>query len=96
MDACQSLGDTKFGGGGTRDEDILVGYIYGVLSESATSELMHESKFLKVYRYGESYYMIWMGEYDAGDDSGGEPLILPVAVEGPFKDEDIENILAQL
>jgi len=98
MDSCQSLGDTRFGGSGTRDEDILVGYIYGVLSESTSTELLYDTKLAKAYKYGEYSYMVWMGEFEL-EESGeqdDEPLVLPVAVEGPFRDGEIEEILKQL
>ncbi|MEM0155458.1 MAG: hypothetical protein QW597_02495 [Thermoplasmataceae archaeon] len=98
MDACQSIGDTGFGGSGSRDEDILVGYIYGVLSESHDSELIYEAKLIKVYKYGRHNYMIWMGEFESDEetDRKEEPLILPVAVEGPFSDEEVITIISQL
>ncbi len=98
MEACQSLGDTRFGGSGSKDEDILVGYIYGVLSESATADLVYETKLIKVYKYGDHNYMVWMGEFESEDepDQGEDPLILPVAVEGPFSDVEVNTIISQL
>jgi len=99
MDSCHSLGDTRFGGSGSRDEDILVGYIYGVLSESSSTELIHDSEFAKVYRYGDYNYIVWMGEFESEEGGEGDQegaLILPVAVEGPFKDDEIREILSRL
>lgn len=59
MSAFHTIGDVEYGGSGTREEDILVGYIYGILSKSPESILKIDMEDRKVYKYGDHSYIVW-------------------------------------
>ncbi len=123
MSEFHTLGDEEYGGQGTFQEAVLVGYIYGLLTENSLSKLTMDSENRKVYKFGGYCYIIWFDEVYARegdledetaesypdtfevhleniseeyDDSGfeEEPIMLPVAVEGPYSDDDIRDFLA--
>ncbi len=122
MSEFHTLGDEDYGGQGTFQEAILVGYIYGLLTESTMSQLTMDSGDRKVYRFGGYNYIIWFDEVyakevdededepqftpdtfevhiqeineDGQDDIGEEAVLLPVAVEGPYSEEDIREFLS--
>lgn len=123
MSEFHTLGDEEYGGQGTFQEAILVGYIYGLLTESSTSQLIMDSGDRKVYSFGGYNYIIWFDEVYAresddqdeqepsfspdtfevhiedmsdemDEDIGDEPVLLPVAVEGPYSEEDIREFLS--
>lgn len=122
MSEFHTLGDEDYGGQGTFQEAILVGYIYGLLTESDLSQLSMDSGDRKVFRFGGYNYIIWFDEVyakevedDDGEvrfspdtfevhieqvdeelenDKGDEPVMLPVAVEGPYSEEDIREFLS--
>lgn len=122
MSEFHTLGDEEYGGQGTFQEAILVGYIYGLLTESSTSQLTMDYGDRKVYRYGGYNYIIWFDEVYAREDDGvdeepgfspetfevhiqeindeddegidDEAVLLPVAVEGPYSEEDIREFLS--
>ncbi len=122
MSEFHTLGDEDYGGQGTFQEAILVGYIYGLLTESPMSQLTMDSGDRKVYRFGGYNYIIWFDEVyareveedddephfspdtfevhiqevsdEAEDDISDEPVLLPVAVEGPYSEDDIREFLS--
>lgn len=122
MSEFHTLGDEDYGGQGTFQEAILVGYIYGLLTESSVSQLTMDSGDRKVYRFGGYSYIIWFDEVYAReaedeledphfepdtfevhiqeldeeqeDEMGEEAVLLPVAIEGPYSDEDIREFLS--
>lgn len=125
MSEFHTLGDEEYGGQGTFQEAILVGYIYGLLTENAGSIMTLDSGTHKVFSFGGFNYIIWFDEIYAyaeekendndslvpdGDtfevrlenvsedipdeEEDDEPVLLPVAVEGPYSDEDIKDFLA--
>lgn len=122
MSEFHTLGDEEYGGQGTFQEAILVGYIYGLLTESSISQTIMDSVDRKVFRFGGHNYIVWFDEVYAKeteedlsepqfspetfevhiedlneDPEGGmdeEPVLLPVAVEGPYSDEDIREFLS--
>ncbi len=122
MSEFHTLGDEDYGGQGTFQEAILVGYIYGLLTESSVSQLTMDSGDRKVYRFGGYSYIVWFDEVYARevddeqdephfapdtfevhiqevdeepeDDMGEEAVMLPVAIEGPYSDEDIREFLS--
>lgn len=122
MSEFHTLGDEEYGGQGTFQEAILVGYIYGLLTENPMSQLTMDSGDRKVYRFGGYSYIIWFDEVYAREEiesdeepgfspetfevhiedlneepeEGGEDesVLLPVAVEGPYSEEDIREFLS--
>lgn len=122
MSEFHTLGDEEYGGQGTFQEAILVGYIYGLLTENSISQTIMDSGDRKVFRFGGHNYIVWFDEVYAKeteedlsepqfspetfevhiedlneDPEGGmdeEPVLLPVAVEGPYSDEDIREFLS--
>lgn len=115
MSAFHSIGDIEYGGSGTREEDILVGYIYGILSQNSESLLKIDETDKKVFKYGDHSYIVWfnaistygnlMDDYDrfeveVEDVSGDEysedfgNTFFPVAIEGPYTDDDIAGMLS--
>ncbi len=122
MSEFHTLGDEEYGGQGTFQEAILVGYIYGLLTENPMSQLTMDSTDRKVYRFGGYNYIIWFDEVYAKDttdeleephfspetfevriedlnedfeeDLDDESVLLPVAVEGPYSEEDIREFLS--
>ena len=126
MSEFHTLGDEEYGGQGTFQEAILVGYIYGLLTENGTSAVRIESKTHKVFSFGGYEYIVWFDEiyaYAEDEDENekeesreedgfevsiedakktgrqeefeeDEPVLLPVAIEGPYSDEDIRDFLS--
>lgn len=122
MSEFHTLGDEEYGGQGTFQEAILVGYIYGLLTENSASQLTIDSADRKVYIYGGYNYIVWFDEVyareasedmeephfspdtfevriedlneDFEDDKQDEAVLLPVAVEGPYSEEDIREFLS--
>ena len=122
MSEFHTLGDEEYGGQGTFQEAILVGYIYGLLTESPLSHLTMDSTDRKVYGFGGYHYIIWFDEVYAREDTDDaeeprfspdtfevriedlnedfdediheESVLLPVAVEGPYSEEDIREFLS--
>lgn len=123
MSEFHTLGDEEYGGQGTFQEAILVGYIYGLLTENPMSQLTLDSGDRKVFSFGGYSYIIWFDEVyareqddesdlepsfspdtfevhieDLGEDMDGdsqdEPVLLPVAVEGPYSEDDIRDFLS--
>lgn len=125
MSEFHTLGDEEYGGQGTFQEAILVGYIYGLLTENSESILTLDSGTHKVFSFGGFSYIIWFDEIYAyaeehGDQSAeegededtfevsienvsedlpddemeDEPVLLPVAVEGPYTQDDIKDFLS--
>ena len=70
MSEFHTLGDEEYGGQGTFQEAILVGYIYGLLTENPMSQLTMDSSDRKVYRYGGYSYIIWFDEVYAKETEG--------------------------
>lgn len=122
MSEFHTLGDEEYGGQGTFQEAILVGYIYGLLTENSLSQMIMDSGDKKIYRFGGYNYIIWFDEVyareedddldephfspdtfevriedmsdDAEEGEADEPVLLPVAVEGPYSDEDVREFMA--
>ena len=122
MSEFHTLGDEEYGGQGTFQEAILVGYIYGLLTENSMSQLTMDSSDRKVYRFGGYNYIVWFDEVyaressddgeephfspdtfevriedineDFDEEMGDESVLLPVAVEGPYSEEDIREFLS--
>ncbi len=125
MSEFHTLGDEEYGGQGTFQEAILVGYIYGLLTENPSSIMTLDSGTHKVFSYGGYSYIIWFDEiyaYAEDDQDEKEPseqatetfevkienvsedednesdddeaVLLPVAVEGPYTEDDIRDFLA--
>lgn len=99
------IGDIAFGGSGTREEDILVGYIYGVLSSHPESSLERGELDYEVFSFGGYYYVIWMDEVDYDeDDEEEEPEEENAMVrleeisepEDELTDEDIEEFMEDI
>ncbi|MDS0257228.1 hypothetical protein ApAK_06020 [Thermoplasmatales archaeon AK] len=111
MSQFHSIGDEEYGGQGTFQEAILVGYIYGLLTENPLSTLRDEAEYRKIYNFGGFCYIIWFEEIVAEDkinkdepgyyeirvenleEDDADPILIPVAVEGPYSEEDIEGFL---
>ncbi len=125
MSEFHTLGDEEYGGQGTFQEAILVGYIYGLLTENAESIMTLDSGTHKVFSFGGFSYIIWFDEIYAyaddhseekpadsdkedtfevsienvsedlpDDEMEDEPVLLPVAVEGPYTQDDIKDFLS--
>lgn len=122
MSEFHTLGDEEYGGQGTFQEAILVGYIYGLLTENPLSQITMDSADRKVYRFGGYSYIVWFDEVyarestdeteepqfspdtfevriedineDFEEENSDESVLLPVAVEGPYSEEDIREFLS--
>lgn len=117
MSEFHTLGDEEYGGQGTFQEAVLVGYVYGVLSENRYSELKYDEVDRKVYSFGGFNYVVWFEEIIAGEEDtdhplgeleirienapmedvsreeDDDPILIPVAIEGPYSDEDIRTFI---
>ena len=116
MSEFHMLGDEDYGGQGTFQEAVLVGYIYGILSESQYSVLKDDEPDRKIFSFGGFNYVVWfeeiisetdekenpIGEYEIriediheepDPDPDEVPIMIPVAVEGPYSDEDIRGFM---
>lgn len=68
MSQYKVIGESAFGGTGTREEDILVGYIYGVLSSNPKSSLEKSEIDYELFSFGGYKYIVWMDEIDHDDE----------------------------
>ncbi len=116
MSEFHMLGDEDYGGQGTFQEAVLVGYIYGILSESQYSSLRYDDPDRKIFSFGGFNYVVWfeeiisedadqddkLGEFEIrienvhdeeNHDGSDEPILIPVAVEGPYTDDEIRSFL---
>jgi hypothetical protein len=117
MSEFHTLGDEEYGGQGTFQEAVLVGYVYGVLSENRYSELKYDDLDRKVFSFGGFNYVVWFDEIIAGEEEEQEhplgeleirienapqddvpedeeePILIPIAIEGPYSDDDIKSFL---
>ena len=66
------IGDDAYGGMSTREEDILVGYVYGVLSENQESRAIVDNTDRKVFKFGDYSYIVWFDEVDEVDEEEEE------------------------
>ncbi len=95
------IGDVAFGGTGTREEDILVGYIYGVLSSNPNSTILKSELDYEVFLFGGYRYIVWMDEVDYEEDEEEEEATQNELVrieqvkpmEEELTDEDIQDFL---
>lgn len=99
------IGDIAFGGSGTREEDILVGYIYGVLSAHPNSSLERGEMDYEVFSFGGYHYIVWMDEIDYAEDDEEEDEPEPEVqnemvrieqvnrIDDELTDEDIEEFM---
>ncbi len=96
------IGSEEYGGNGSPEEFVLVGMIYQHLTvtESSVSRLKRED--LEIYRVGINSYIVWMeGDEEDFTDEDEEtfdydttfPEKLPVAIEGPFTDSEILELI---
>ena len=95
------IGSEEYGGNGSPEEFVLVGMIYQhfTSSESSISRLKRED--LEIYRVGMNSYIAWMeddedvfvDEEENFDYDTTFPEKLPVAIEGPFTDSEILELI---
>ncbi|AKA47905.1 hypothetical protein IX51_01045 [uncultured archaeon] len=106
MSQYKVIGEIAFGGTGTREEDILVGYIYGVLSSNPGSTLEKAEVDYEMFSFGGYKYIVWMDEIDHEDEDDEaeeplepveeNPLVRIEQVRGSiddFTDEDLEDFM---
>ncbi|MEM0158809.1 MAG: hypothetical protein QXV22_04850 [Thermoplasmataceae archaeon] len=112
MSQFHTIGDEEYGGQGTFQEAILVGYIYGILTENPMSSLRNEAEYRKIYNFGGYCYIIWFDEIvpedrmkddepgyyeirveDVKEEDPVDPILIPVAVEGPYTEDEIQGFL---
>lgn len=102
MSQYKVIGDIAFGGTGTREEDILVGYIYGILSANPNSSLDRAEVDYEVFSFGGYMYIVWMDEvdYDVDEDEPEEEEqneLVRIEEVGDYSndltDEDIEDFM---
>lgn len=95
------IGEVAFGGSGTREEDILVGYIYGVLSSNPSSSMLKAELDYEVFLFGGYRYIVWMDEIDYEDEDEpeetGQNELVRIEQVNPYEedltDEDIQDFL---
>lgn len=81
------IGSDTYGGMDTREEDILVGYIYGVLSENPESRAIVDDTDRKVFKFGDYSYIVWFDEVEEPSEEG-ESYDYVQRVEYEESDED--------
>ena len=74
MSEFHMLGDEDYGGQGTFQEAVLVGYIYGILSESQYSNLRYDDPDRKIFSFGGFNYVVWFEEI-ISEDAGQEDTL---------------------
>jgi hypothetical protein len=72
MSEFHTIGDSDYGGLGSREEATLVGYIYGVFTHSSRSEIEIDKEGRKVYRFGRFYYVVWFDDFSEEEDETAE------------------------
>lgn len=87
MSEFHAIGDDAYGGMNSREEDILVGYIYGVLTENPESRTIIDHADGKVFKFGDHSYIVWFGEVDDTEDEE-ESYSYVQRVEYEESDED--------
>ena len=96
------IGSEEYGGNGSPEEYVLVGMIYKHFSDSEQSVSRLKRDDLEIFRLGSSSYIIWIeGEDEEIFDEDEElfdydttfPDRLPVAIEGPFTDSEIVELI---
>ncbi|MCL4356903.1 MAG: hypothetical protein M1460_03445 [Candidatus Thermoplasmatota archaeon] len=96
------IGSEEYGGNGAPEEFVLVGMIYQHFTLSESSVLRLKREDLEIYRVGTNSYIAWMEddedvfmEEDEGnfDYDTTFPEKLPVAIEGPFTDSEILELI---
>lgn len=103
MSQYKVIGEVAFGGTGTREEDILVGYIYGVLSSNPSSALEKAELDYELFSFGGYKYIVWMDEIDHEEEDEDdteeqeeEPMVRIEQIketDEEFTDEDIEDFM---
>ncbi|MHB8360667.1 MAG: hypothetical protein ACYDAO_03845 [Thermoplasmataceae archaeon] len=58
------IGDPEYGGTGSIKENILVGYIYGILSENEESVIRVDREDMKIIKSGLYSYIVWFDDPD--------------------------------
>ena len=72
MSEFHTIGDSDYGGLGSREEATLVGYIYGVFTHSGNSEMEIDKEGRKVFRFGKFYYVVWFDDFSEEDEEEEE------------------------
>ncbi|EQB66805.1 MAG: hypothetical protein AMDU2_EPLC00006G0362 [Thermoplasmatales archaeon E-plasma] len=105
LSSLRVMGDPEYGGTGSISENILVGYLYGILSEKSSAVIRVDREDMKVIKYGAYSYIIWFDdiiddleeevaqEETSEDTEPGDIMLLPVAIEGPFNDREIMELI---
>ncbi len=105
LSSLRVIGDPEYGGTGSITENILVGYIYGILSEKSNAVIRVDREDMKVIKYGEYSYIIWFDDIidDIYEDAAQEEvyedsetddiMLMPVAIEGPFNDREVMELI---
>ncbi len=102
MSQYKVIGEVAFGGTGTREEDILVGYIYGVLSSNPRSTLEKAEMDYELFSFGGYNYIVWMDEIDHDEEEAEEeepeesPMVRIEQVgdsDIDLTDEDLEDFM---
>ena len=105
LSSLRVMGDPEYGGTGSISENILVGYLYGLLSEKSSAVIRVDREDMKVIKYGVNSYIIWfddiiddLDENVVQEESYEEPelddiMLMPVAIEGPFNDREIMELI---
>lgn len=72
MSEFHTIGDSDYGGLGSREEATLVGYIYGIFTHSSNSEIEIDKEGRKVFRFGRFYYVVWFDDFSEEEDETDE------------------------
>jgi hypothetical protein len=72
MSEFHTIGDSDYGGLGSREEATLVGYIYGIFTHSSSSEIEIDKEGRKVFRFGRFYYVVWFDDFSEEEEETDE------------------------
>ncbi len=103
MEQHSVIGSDEYGGTGTNEEFVLVGMIYQHLSSSENSVARLKREDLEIFKLNSSSYIVWIegrdidmfaeDEEDEFEDDTSIPERIPVAIEGPFTDSEIVELV---
>ncbi|WP_393971077.1 hypothetical protein OXIME_001328 [Oxyplasma meridianum] len=96
MSQFHTIGDSDYGGLGSREEATLVGYIYGIFTHSRNSEIEIDKEGRKVFRFGRFYYVVWFDDFSQEEDETDETEeeksdIFEVELESIYDEDDDED-----
>jgi hypothetical protein len=96
MSEFHTIGDSDYGGLGSREEATLVGYIYGVFTHSSNSKMEIDKEGRKVFRFGRFYYVVWFDDFSEEDEEDEEMEdqesdTYDVEVESIYDENDYED-----